>query len=87
MDNGKTICPKSFDTGHKKSLFLNSELAISILPKASMNEYTNRVLPRIQIHRDQWPTEFEKSGPFQKIWGRCEVHIFETNSLSAFRHC
>ena len=30
---------------------------------------SSRVLPRYQIHWDKWPTEFEKDGPFKKIWG------------------
>ena len=25
-------------------------------------------LPRNQTHWDKWPTEFEKGGPFQKVW-------------------
>ena len=44
-----------------------------------------RVLPRYQIHWDKWPTEFEKDGPFQKIWGPCEIPIFDANGLSAFK--
>ena len=34
-----------------------------------------RVLPRNQIQWDKWPTEFEKDGPFQKIWGPSEIPI------------
>ena len=47
--------------------------------------HNRRVLPRNQIHWDKWPTEFEKGGPFQKIWGPSEVPIYDTNGLSAFR--
>ena len=45
----------------------------------------SRVLPRNQICWDKWPTEFEKDGPFQKIWGPGELPIYDSNGLSAFR--
>ena len=44
-----------------------------------------RVLPRNQIHWDKWPTEFEKGGPFQKIWDPSELPIYDANGLLAFR--
>ena len=43
-----------------------------------------RVLPRIQIHRDKWPSGFEKDGPFQKILGPSELSISDAKALSAF---
>ena len=46
-----------------------------------------RVLPRIQIHWDKWPTEFEKGGLFQKIWGPSELSIDDANGLLALRNC
>ena len=45
----------------------------------------SRVLPRNQIHFDKWPTEFEKGGLFQKIWGTSELPTYDANGLSAFR--
>ena len=44
-----------------------------------------RVLPRNQINWDKWPTELEKCGPFQKIWGPSELPIYDINGFSAFR--
>ena len=52
-----------------------------------MCERSCRLLPRIQIHWDKWPREFEKGGPFQKIWGPSELPSYDANCLSAFRHC
>ena len=44
-----------------------------------------KVLPRHQFHWDKWPSEFEKSGPFQKISG---PPCLDTGQLSTiFRHC
>ena len=43
-----------------------------------------RVLPKIQIHWDKWPTGFEKGGPFQKEWGPGELSIYDANGLSTF---
>ena len=49
------------------------------------NYVSSRVLLRNQIHWDKWPTEFEKGGPFQKIWGPSGLPIYDANGLSAFR--
>ena len=48
------------------------------------HEQTGRVLPKIQIHWDKWPTGFEKGGPFQKIWGPSELSIYDANGFSTF---
>ena len=34
--------------------------------------------------QDKWPTEFEKGGPFEKIWGPRELPIYDANCLQAF---
>ena len=52
---------------------------------ASLPPPDRRVLPRNQIHWDKWPTELEKCGPFQKIWGPSELPIDDINGFSAFR--
>ena len=44
-----------------------------------------RILARNQIHWDKWPTDFNKGGPFQKIWGPSELPVYDANGLSAFR--
>ena len=53
-----------------------------------------RVLPRNQICLDKWPTEFEKDGPFQKIWGPRQLPIHDSgmvfqhlDKLKGFRNC
>ena len=43
-----------------------------------------RVLSRNQIHWDKWPTGFEKSGPFPKIWGPSELSIYRQWFISIF---
>ena len=57
---------------------VNQFLHISLYSKS-------RVLPRNQIHRDEWPTEFEKGGPFKKLWGHSELSVYDANGLSTFR--
>ena len=60
-------------------IFIKFEIAI-----CKLFQFKSRVLPKIQIHWEKWPTEFEKGGPFQKKWGPGELPIYDANGLSAF---
>ena len=65
----------------------NYETIMSFITIILRQDTDTRVLPRIQIQWHKWPTEFEKGGPFQKIWGPSELPTYDANDLSAFRHC